>query len=287
MCSSLISDEPQDRADLRLVFRREGERSILAESFSRAPFRSFPPFYAQNPECAYAYVVTSTPGFLGGDRVRVDVTVDSEAHAFITAPAALKILATGTDYAEQTTHLGVGDGAVLEYLPPYVIPFADSRFRQKTTVRMGKGSSCLILDWFSTGRVARGESLLFDEYDNATVILSGEEPVVYDRFVLHPGREEYKALGRLESHTVSACLYLIHGRSDVPKAFVGAVADALSDKIVLSGVSTIDAGGLVVRVMGPAIPPVQKALVRVIEIVRKTLFAADDEGLLKRLFGAL
>ena len=283
----MISDKLQDQPDLRLVFKRQGERSVLAESFSRMPFRSFPPFYDRNRGCAYTYVVNPTPGFLGGDRVRVEVVVASEAHAFIAAPQALKILGTGSDYAEQTTHIRVEDGAILEYLPPYAIPFAGSRYRQKTIVRVGKRSSCLVLDWFSTGRTRRGESLLFDEYDSATLIMSGDGPVVYDRFILRPGRDEYRALGRLESHAVSACLYLIHDRSETPKAVVETVADALSNEVILAGTSAIDAGGLVVRVMGPAIPAVKKALVRVIEIVRRMLFAADDEGLFRRLLGAL
>jgi urease accessory protein len=232
-------------------------------------------------------MVTSTPGFLGGDRVRVDVALGPQAHAFVTGPAALKILGTGLDYAEQTTYIHVGDGAVLEYLPPYVIPFAGSRYRQKTMVHMGKGASCLILDWFATGRVRRGESLLFNEYDNTTIVLSAGEPIVYDRFVLRPGKDEYRAVGRLESHTVSACLYLIHDGSKKAKAVVEAVADTLFDDTILAGTSPIDAGGLVVRVLGQAVPPVQKALVRVIAIIRKLLFATEDEGLFERLIGAL
>jgi urease accessory protein len=287
MFFSLISKEPRDQPNLCLVFRSDGDRTILAESFSRMPFRSLPPFYDRNHRCAYAYVVNPTPGFLGGDRVRVEVVVGSEAHAFITAPSALKILGTGPDYAEQTTHIRVEDEAAVEYLPPYVIPFAGSRYRQKTIVHIGKRSSCLILDWFSSGRVRRGESLLFDEYDSATIIVSGNGPVVYDRFALRPASEEYRALGRLESHTVSACLYLIHDRSDVPKAVLGAITDALFDETILAGVSVIDAGGVVVRVMGPAIPAVQKTLIRVIGTIRRMLLAVDDEELFGRLLGAL
>jgi urease accessory protein UreH len=128
---------------------------------------------------------------------------------------------------------------------------------------------------------------LFDEYDNATIVLSAGEPIVYDRFVLRPGKDEYRAVGRLESHTVSACLYLIHGGSEKAKAVVEAVAHTLFDDTILAGTSAIDAGGLVVRVLGQAVPPVQKALVCVIATIRKLLFAAEDQGLLERLIGAL
>jgi urease accessory protein UreH len=154
-------------------------------------------------------------------------------------------------------------------------------------VHMGKGASCLILDWFSTGRVKRGESFLFGEYDNTTIVLSAGEPIVYDRFVLRPVSDDYRTAGRLESHTVSACLYLIRDGSDVPKDVVEAVADTLFDGTILAGTSAIDTCGLVVRVLGPAVPPVQKCLIRVIATIRKLLFAAEDDGLLERLIGAL
>ena len=128
---------------------------------------------------------------------------------------------------------------------------------------------------------------MFNEYDNTTIILSADEPIVYDRFVLRPGNDEYRAVGRLESHTVSACLYLIHGGSEVAKAVVEAVADTLFDDTILAGTSAIDAGGLVVRVAGAGCTSGPKSLVRVIAIIRKLLFAAEDEGLLERLIGAL
>jgi len=108
--------------------------------------------------------------------------------------------------AEQTTHIHVADGAILEYIPPYVIPFAGSRFRQRATIHMEEGSTCLSLDWFSTGRISRGENLAFEEYENSTMVICGGKPIVFDRFVLRPQDEDYSALGRMESYTVSALL---------------------------------------------------------------------------------
>jgi urease accessory protein len=270
-----------------MIFERDGEKTVLAESFSRMPFRTFPPFYAQSQGCAYTYIVNPTPGFLGGDRVRVEIALRQGAHGFIASPAATKVLKASRDHAEQTTHITVSDGATLEYVPAYVIPFGGARFKQKTVVHMERASTCLVLDWFTTGRTGRGESLAFDEYDNSTVLVCEGEPVVCDRFILRPKDEEYRALGRLESSTVSASLYLMHNRSDLPKTLVAGVREALGEETSLAGVSTIGSKGLTVRVMGQAMPPVQKSVVRVIKVIRRMVLAIEHEEIPDRLLNAL
>ena len=281
------SDISVGNPDLRMIFERRTERTVLTESFSGMPFRTFPPFYARGHGCAYVYVVNPTPGFLGGDRVQVEIELGQGAHAFVTAPSATKVLMAGGDYAEQTTHIRVADGAILEYVPSYVIPFAGARYRQRTLVRMEATSSCLVLDWFATGRTNRGETLRFEEYDNLMVLLSGDEPVVYERFVLHPKEEEYAVLGRLESHTVSASLYLMHSRPDLSKILEERMGEALGEQGVLSGVSTIGSGGLAVRVMGHAMPPVQKSVANAIRLIRRMVFGVDHDEIVDRLLGTL
>lgn len=278
-----MSDEP----NLRLVFRKEGGRTILAESFSRMPFHVFPPFYSQSNGAAYTYIVNPTPGFLGGDRAALEIILKQGSHAFITAPSATKILNTGRDRAEQTTCIHVADNAVLEYVPPYVIPFAGARFTQKTIVEMEKTSSCLVLDWFSTGRVSRGENLTFDEYDGSTIVRCNEEPIIFDRFVLRPADEDYQVSGRLESYTVSAFLCFIHNGPYLPKLLLPGIRDLMQDGDVLAGASTIETNGLVVRVMGGNVPSVQKVLVRIIRFIRRSLLGIEDHSIPDRLFGAL
>ena len=209
------------------------------------------------------------------------------SHAFITAPSATKILKTGRDHAEQTTRIHVADKAVLEYVPPYVIPFAGARFTQKTIVEMEKTSSCLVLDWFSTGRVSRGENLAFEEYDNSTIVRCNEEPIIFDRFVLRPADEDYRVSGRLESYTVSAFLCFIHNGPHLPKLLLPGIRDLIQGGDVLAGASTIETNGLVVRVMGGNVPSVQKVLVRVIRFIRRSLLGIEDHSIPDRLLGAL
>ncbi len=277
----------RSNADLRLVFKRERGKTVLSESFSRMPFRVFPPFYSGNGRCAYTYIVNPTPGYLGGDRSQIDILLEPHSHAFITSPSATKILNTGHDRAEQTTHISVADGAILEYIPSYVIPFAGSRFRQRTTINIEAGSTCIVLDWFSTGRIGYGEHFAFDEYDNATMIVCGGRPLVFDRFVLRPHDEDCSALGRMESYTVSAFLCLIRVSPNLPKFPLDDIRALQCGEDALCGVSTLAAGGLAVRIMGRNIPAVQKVLFRVIGLIRRGLWAVEDDHTLQRVLRPL
>jgi urease accessory protein len=280
---SPVPDIPHDTPNLRLVFKKEGEKTVLAESFSRMPFCAFPPFYSDDGGCAYTYVVNPTPGYLAGDRVEIDILLQPHAHAFITAPSATRILKTGPNRAEQTTHIHVADGAILEYIPSYVIPFAGSRFRQRTTIHMEEGSTCLSLDWFSTGRISRGENLAFEEYDNSTMVICKGKPIVFDRFVLRPQDEDYSALGRMESYTVSALLCLVHGGPGLSKSFLEGMRDLFQDKAAVGGLSALSASALTARILGANIPSVQKPLFQLIGFIRKNLLGIVDNSFLYRV----
>ncbi len=287
MCCSLADELKPDGPDLRLVFERQREDTVLAESFSRMPFRVMPAFYAGSGRCAYVYVVNPAPGLLGGDDVQVEIELGPGAHAFISGPSATKILKGDGSPAVQATHVTLAQGATLEFVPPYVIPFAGASYVQKTVVRMEETSTCLLLDWFTTGRISRGESLAFDAYDSLTEIYSGGGAVVRDRFVLRPKEEDYRALGRLESYDVSASMYLVHNRPEVSQVLVQSVREAADDAALLCGASAVDPGRIVVRMMGRSVPPVQRAVAGVLGIVRRTLLGIEDEELFDRLFYAL
>ncbi len=273
--------------DLRLLFTEESGKSVLAESFSRMPFRVFPPFSSPASGAAYTYIVNPTPGFLGGDRAKIEILLEPGAHAVIAGPSATKILHTSPDRAEQTTNIHLADGAILEYLPSYVIPFAGARFTQRTVVHIESTSTCLLLDWFSTGRTSRGERLAFESYDNATIVMCGERPVICERLLLEPANEAYGVPCRLESYAVSASLYLIHGCSPLSRHLLDDVRDVLGRSAALAGASDLDGNGMVIKVLGATAPSVQNALIPAIGLLRKNLFGIDDDPIFNRLVGAL
>ena len=85
------------------------------------------------------------------------VVVEPEARVCLTTPSATKLYATPGTPARQQLDITLHAGAVLEYLPEQIIPFAQAAFRQQMTVRLGPGACVLAMEIVAPGRLARGK----------------------------------------------------------------------------------------------------------------------------------
>ena len=98
-------------------------------------------------------------GVLAGDRLSVELDVGPGARAQVTSTGATRLYRSRpqTAPAEFTTHVRACEGALLEYLPDPLIPFAGSRYRQHTVVNLEQGAGLFWWDTVAPGREARGE----------------------------------------------------------------------------------------------------------------------------------
>ena len=103
-------------------------------------------------------------GILAGDRLRLDVEVDPGEMAQITTTGATRLYRhrPGAADSEQHTVISVGEGALIEYLPDAVIPYAGSRHSQRTEFRLASGASLFWWEVLAPGRQAAGERFVFE-----------------------------------------------------------------------------------------------------------------------------
>ncbi len=257
---------------LRLAFRRQGDKTILRDSFSTMPVQAFQPFYHDGAGCACTYIVNPAGGLAGGDRIYMDITLDDYAHALVTTPSANRVYRSTGDFSLQEVRIAAGKGAVIEYMPGYVIPFAGSMYRQKTGIFLQEGAAAFILDFFTPGRVARGEYMLFREYSSLTGVEYCGEPVLTERVVLRPGAVGYGGPGFLESSTAMAVIYLVFDNPSAERGLVSALhAMASGMEGVYGGVSTLPSRGVVIRLLGEGVRFVEKAILEIWSAARKTI----------------
>lgn len=268
---------------LGLCFTRKCCKTILSDSFSTIPMCAFQPFYLDDSGCAYSYIVNPTSGLVGGDKIEIKITIEDNAHAFITTPSATKVYKSSGSSSEQDIEISVKKGGILEYLPGYVIPFADSLYSQKTKVYMEKSSTAFIIDSFATGRSARGEHLSFKEYRSRTEIIYCDEPVVTERIYLSPDAEDYNSLGFLESYTASAVLYLIFDDLSLQGRLIADIKALLNESDdIIGGVSALPSKGIIVRFLSKGIIPLTKAVYSIFPIFRKKILGIDAPSSLNR-----
>jgi urease accessory protein len=283
-CSSNDRDLPGigRHGELRLVFREKDRRTILQESYATMPMHCLPPLYPDSTGWAYAYLVNPTGGFVGGDRIETDITLRERSHVFLTTQSATRIYRSTGSFATQQMNIDVKEGAAIEYLPGYIIPFTDSLYRQTTKVRMEKNTTAFLGDSFTTGRLAMGEHLAFGEYTGSVEIEYDGFPLVFDRLSLRPGDTDYTGFGLLESFCICSTIYLIFGDGEKEKALTESIRTAVDESEgVLGGVSSLWSHGIVIRLLGAAVRHIEKVTGKIWSIARKAIFPdlGETEGL--------
>ena len=144
-------------ARLALRFERDAARSWLAECRHSGPLRVQKALYPEGPEVCQAVIVHPPGGIVGGDALDVSVVAAPGAHAQVTTPGAAKWYRSAGAVAVATTELGVGAGAVLEWLPQEAIVFDGARATIATRVALDRGAWFVGWDVVALGRAAAGE----------------------------------------------------------------------------------------------------------------------------------
>lgn len=222
-------------------------------------------------------------GVLAGDRLALDVEVEAGAAAQITTTGATRLYRhrSGAPDSEQRARFSIGDGALLEYLPDVVIPYAGSRHAQWTEFRLGRASTLFWWEVLAPGRLAAGERFAFDRLRVHAAIHAGALPVLREDYLLEPKREDLCAMARMFKYSHAATLCAVQeGR---PPAFWRAVEDRLNEIArqrtqlgqAVWGASVLISDGVIVRGLTMSGCFIQEALNEFWRIAKMAVTGAD------------
>ena len=157
-----FQDEPAQMASgtvgknglLRLGFERRGARTILADLERRAPFMAQRVLYPERslPDLAWLFIIATSGCVLQGDRMALEVALGPGARAHLTTQSATKIHTMDTNYAVQTQHISLDEGAYLEFLPDPLIPHRRARFLSDTRISLAETATLLYSEVIQPGR---------------------------------------------------------------------------------------------------------------------------------------
>jgi urease accessory protein len=237
---------------LALAFERRGGRTVLTERRFALPLQALEPMPLDGDGSLCLMLLNPTGGLVGGDRLVTEITLGPRAHVCLTTPSATKVYRTPGPPAVQETTIGLGEGAILEYLPDHVIPHPDSVFHQSLTVTMGPGSRAILSDAFAIGRLAREERWEFIELVSRTTITRQGRPLFLDRIRLAPARG-IPEFGGMEGFGYLATLALFADGSERWENMVRALEEQLGEfPAVRGGASPTSGGGCLVRFLAPS-----------------------------------
>src|SRR5262249_59875214 len=115
-----------------------------------------------------AVMVTPAGGIAGGDRFRLDVTVEPRARLVVTTAAAEKVYRALAAQATIDVKLDVAAGGSLAWLPQETILFDRARLKRAIDVDLAEDARLVLAEAIVFGRSGMGEavhgSFLFDRW---------------------------------------------------------------------------------------------------------------------------
>lgn len=221
-------------------------KTVMDDSFFTPPYKVAHPF----PEAGGGIrimVMSASAGTLEDDRYEEAYTIGAGSRLTVTGQSYTKIFKMEQGRAERRIRLTVENGAVLRFLPPPAIPFANSRYRTETIAHVAPGGSLLYRDILSCGRAGMGEVFRFAEYRSALSVFCGGHPVLRERTRLCPSVQPLSGLGYYEGYTHQATLFFF-GKIAPPAPALLSVLESARD--VDAGVTDTPRGGRLIRLLG-------------------------------------
>jgi urease accessory protein len=243
---------------LRLGFERERDagQTVLKLCEQRPPLKVVRAFPAGGGS-ALAHLHNLSGGVLGGDRLELSVEVGAGARAQLTSTGATRLYRSreGAPAASQRQVFKVREGALLEYLPDELIPFAGARYRQETTIELSDGAGLFWWEAVAPGRAARGELFEYDSLQLRLDLTALGLPLSQERIALDPASRPLQSAARLGPFRYFATFYVCRVGLEVSSwlKLEGELAE-LARRLTrpgetLWGVSALPAHGLVVKAL--------------------------------------
>ncbi|MER2602206.1 MAG: urease accessory protein UreD [Candidatus Competibacter phosphatis] len=237
------------QAHLNLGFQRQAQRTILGQCAHRGPLQVQRPFYPEGKEVCHVAILHPPGGVVGGDRLRIDATLDPGAHALLTTPAAGKFYRSAGPFARQRQHLTVATGAALEWLPQENIVYQGARIQTSTRIDLQGDARFLGWEILCLGRPAAGERFEFGECRQNFELWRDGEPLYLEQGRYTGGEPVLAAHWGLQGQPASATLLA----AGSPPGLVADLRAALEPSAGEARVSVSQLDGvLVCRYLGPS-----------------------------------
>jgi urease accessory protein len=200
-----------------------------------------------------AYLSTFGGGIVAGDQTSLALRVGAGARCFLTTQASTKVYRNPAQKPcshELSAHLG-GD-SLLVVAPEPVQSFADSSYQQSQTFFLRSGASLVLLDWFSSGRAARGERWSFQRLQSRNEIFIDGERRLLDSVLLDRAHGAIDGSHRLGRFNCVGMIVILGPqlRDDAGSLleFVGSQPVERRSKLIYSASPIRD--GVIVRIAG-------------------------------------
>jgi urease accessory protein len=204
------------QAQLRLEFAPRRTGTTLVRSSHQGPLRVQRPFYPEGlAGPCHVYVLHPPGGIVGGDRLLLDVRLESQSRALLTAPGANKLYrARQGASASLLQRFAVEQGAMLEWLPPETIAFQGTDASLATHVELAADATYVGWELLCLGRTAAGEGFQHGQLTTELSVRRAGKLVYFERGRYRAGDAMLQAPWGLSGRPVLATFLVASPRAD-------------------------------------------------------------------------
>lgn len=183
-------------------------QSTATTAYAASPLKLLTP--CARGKSVWAYTSSFGGGLVAGDQTSLDVRLGDGARCFIGTQASTKV------YRNQAllpcgheTKAQLGADSILVFAPDPVQAFADSVYTQRQEFQLGPGAGLVLVDWFTSGRAARGERWNFRLFESRNEVFIDGRRVFLDSLALDPADGDVGGSHRMGRFNCMAMLLLI------------------------------------------------------------------------------
>ena len=161
---------PAEKTDLRagrasLEVQIVSGESAVTSSYVTSPLKLLTP--RSRGQSVWAYTSSFGGGLVAGDQTQLDLRIGSDARCFLGTQASTKIYRNPAALPSgHQTRATLQAGSLLVFAPDPVQAFAGSICAQRQEFHLATYASLVLLDWFTSGRAARGERWEFNRFQS-------------------------------------------------------------------------------------------------------------------------
>lgn len=198
------------------------------------------------------YMATTGGGYTEGETYTHDITLEQDTHIILTTQAASYILKC--EHGRETcqdAHITIGENAVLEYYPDEIIPYQHAIYRQRTTIDLAPGATLIYMDGVSSGWSPDATPFPYTHLNLSTRVMRNGRLILNDHMIVDPAHDPVHHMGYFGMYPEFLTVTVIDERVDM--AMVDRMRNAMSTQTfddTLYGISIIDDGGMVLRILG-------------------------------------
>ncbi len=184
-----------------------GESAVVT-AFATSPLKLLTPM--ARGRSVWAYTSSFGGGLVAGDQTTLDVRLGAATRCFIGTQASTKVYRNHALLPCGHKTKGQLDAdSILVFAPDPVQAYADSIYTQRQEFQLGPGAGLVLVDWFTSGRAARGERWDFRRFESRNEVFIDGRRVFLDSLALDPNDGEVGGGHRMGRFNCMAMLLLI------------------------------------------------------------------------------